>query len=80
MHHEASLSASEIINVLGGATALSRRPELAARAAITNWYKFGIPAKYWPALARIASNIKGAEHITIEALERHTHPVKEDVA
>lgn len=79
--HEEPLSASEIVKLLGGATALARHSELAAqRSAIANWSKEGIPAKHWPALARIAATMKSADHITIEVLERHTHPTGEKAA
>lgn len=79
--HVTPLSAAEIVKLLGGPTALARHSELAAqRSAIANWSKEGIPAKHWPALARIAATIENAEHITIEVLERHTHPVSERAA
>jgi len=72
------LSAEEIIKVFGGPTVLSRHPALAAqRSAIANWPKDGIPARHWPALARIAASSSNTSHITIEELERHTHPARE---
>jgi hypothetical protein len=72
--HE-TLSAARILKILGGATALSRRPGLGQRSAIANWSKEGIPARHWPALARIAAEDERTRHITIEVLERHTRPV-----
>lgn len=79
--HERPLSAAEIVKLLGGSTALARHPEFASqRSAIANWSKAGIPAKHWPALARIAAVTEKANHITIEALERHTHPASERAA
>ncbi len=79
--HEEPLSAAEIVKLLGGSTALARHPEFASqRSAIANWSKNGIPARHWPALARIAATNKDAKHITIEVLERHTHPASERAA
>ena len=71
---QTSFSAEQIIKDLGGATALSRHIELGQRSAISNWPKYGIPARYWPALTRIAATSSDTQHITIEELERHTHP------
>jgi HEAT repeat protein len=74
--HEDPLSATQIVKLLGGATMLSRNSDLAAqRSAIANWSREGIPAKHWPALARIAAQRADTRHITIEALERHTFPL-----
>lgn len=79
--HEKPLSAADIVKLLGGPTALARHSELAAqRSAIANWSKEGIPAKHWPALARIAAAGELTEHITIEILERHTHRAPEKAA
>jgi len=76
--HEETLSAADIVKLLGGATTLARHSELAVqRSAIANWPKEGIPAKHWPALARIAAAEPSTRHITIELLERHTHPSPE---
>lgn len=71
------LSAAEITKLLGGPTAISQDPEVPAqRSAVANWSKEGIPAKYWPALARRAGRLGGdaAERVSLAALERHTHP------
>jgi hypothetical protein len=74
--HDIPLSASQIVKAFGGPTVLSRHPALAAqRSAIANWPKDGIPSRHWPALARIAASSSDTQHITIEELERHTHPV-----
>lgn len=70
--HDEPLTAAQIIKSLGGPTALSRRPELdVQRSAIANWPREGIPAKYWPSLARLAAETEATRHITIEKLEHH---------
>jgi hypothetical protein len=77
-HQKPPLSAAQIVTALGGPTSLSKRQEIKAqRSAIANWSSEGIPAKYWPALARIASETDGADHITLEVLEQHTRPRRE---
>jgi hypothetical protein len=76
--HEKPLSAADIVKLLGGPTTLARHSEIAAqRSAIANWPKEGIPARHWPAIARIAATTTTTKHITIEELERHTHPSTE---
>lgn len=72
--HDTPLSATEILKLMGGPTSLASHPELGQRSAIANWSKEGIPARHWPALARIAAKTAKTKHITIEVLERHTHP------
>ena len=62
--------ASDILHLLGGQTAVARKLG-AGRSAVSNWPKDGIPAKYWPALARLAAENEGTSGITIEVLERH---------
>jgi hypothetical protein len=68
----AALSAGEIVRLLGGATALSRNSALAARSAISNWPREGIPARFWLPLARIAAVAPETQHITLAVIERHT--------
>lgn len=67
------MDATDIISALGGrslvAEGLGIRPN-----AVTQWRQAGIPARYWPPLARLAARTAGAEHITLEVLEKHTKP------
>jgi hypothetical protein len=63
------MTAAEIIRALGGATELSMAIG-ASRSAISNWGRYGLPARYWPALARVAAT--RAPTITLEVIERHT--------
>ena len=75
--HAPPLTADQIIKALGGPTRLSQRLELAAqRSAIANWAIKGVPAKLWPAIARMAQSDPETAHITLEALEAHTFPAK----
>lgn len=76
--HPIPLSAASIVRQLGGASALSRDPELPVkRSAIANWSKEGIPAKWWPALARIAARSEATAHINLEALERYGRDIRD---
>lgn len=69
----ATLSADQIIKALGGATKLARHSDLMIRRSATaNWPTDGIPAKYWPTLARIAASRPETALITLPTLERHT--------
>lgn len=62
------MDATSIIRALGGATKLA--PQLGAkRSAVSNWPRIGIPARYWPAIARLAAARDETRHITIEAIE-----------
>lgn len=65
------LSAVAILKSLGGTTVVARAISI-RRSAVSNWPRAGIPAKYWPAMARLASSIAEAKHITPDVLERHT--------
>jgi hypothetical protein len=62
--------ASEILRKLGGQTAVARKLG-AGRSAVSNWPRDGIPAKYWPALARLAAAEDVTRDITIDVLEKH---------
>lgn len=65
--HYADMNSAQIIRALGGATRVSK--ELGAkRSAVSNWLH-GIPARYWPAVARLAAAQPETAHITIEAIE-----------
>lgn len=76
-----TITASEIIAALGGATVLSKNPQIgASRSAVANWAQSGIPAKYWPAITRIAALKENATHITLAALESHSFPTKRAAA
>jgi hypothetical protein len=77
MTHHDPLTAAEIVKLLGGPTAISQDPEISAqRSAVGNWSAEGIPAKYWPALARRALHTDGAAIVTLAELERHVFPRK----
>jgi hypothetical protein len=62
------MDASQIIRALGGATKISGHIP-ASRSAISNWPKHGIPARFWPALARLAGSKDETKHITLEVIE-----------
>lgn len=59
---------AEVIDLLGGSTAVSKVLGN-NRSAVKNWRTDGIPAKFWPALARIAAD-KGVPGITVDFLEQ----------
>lgn len=61
--------ATSIIRLLGGPTKLASLIG-AKRSAISNWPRSGIPAAYWPAIARVAAQDAKTRHITVELLER----------
>lgn len=71
-------SPADIIRALGGASELSRHLA-ASRSAVANWMSDGIPAKYWPAIARHALTAQRPD-ITIELLERAARPVRQTAA
>jgi hypothetical protein len=62
------MDASQIIRALGGATKISGHIA-ASRSAVSNWPKHGIPARFWPALARLAAGSEDTKHITLEVIE-----------
>lgn len=59
----------DIIGLLGGyravADSLGQQHQ-----TVHNWTRRGIPARFWPAIARMAANIPDADGITVDALER----------
>lgn len=62
------MDATSIILALGGASKLA--PQIGAkRSAVSNWPKNGIPARYWPVIARLAGSDRATKHITIEVIE-----------
>jgi hypothetical protein len=67
------MSAREIITALGGTRTVAGWCRV-GRNVTTQWYRIGIPAKYWPELARRAASARATKYITLEAFERHTHP------
>lgn len=64
------MTATEIIIAVGGR---NRVAELtgAKRNAVTQWYKAGIPSKFWPDLLAEAERLEVAS-VTVDAL-RGTH-------
>lgn len=73
------MDATDIIEALGGrshvAADLGIKPN-----AVTQWRQAGIPARYWPALTRLAARTTDTEHITLDVLEKHTKSAPADVA
>ena len=68
----ASMMADEIIAAFGGTKPVAEITG-ASRNAVSNWTRFGIPAKYWPLLARTAKT-KRVRRINLEVLESHRWP------
>ncbi len=63
------MTADVIIAAFGGTKPLSEITG-ASRNAVANWARDGIPAKYWPLLARTARS-KRIRSIGLETLENH---------
>lgn len=62
------MNPTQIVQALGGATKMSRDIG-ASRSAISNWPRYGIPARYWPAVARLAATRDETKHITLDTIE-----------
>jgi hypothetical protein len=62
------MDATQIIRALGGATKISSQIG-SSRSAVSNWPRHGIPARFWPALARLAAENEDTRHITLEVIE-----------
>lgn len=73
-------TAREIIEAFGGASAFARSLGIEhRRSAVANWAKDGIPARYWPAISRAADGTDAA-WVTLDVLEQHTAPRREEAA
>jgi hypothetical protein len=72
------IEARTLIRDLGGASVVSKDLGV-GRSAVSMWASAGIPAKYWPAIIRLAS-AKGLPSVTLESLERHKAPHRPSTA
>ena len=61
-----AMSASQIIEALGGDEGLSAITGVPART-IWHWHRIGIPARLWPLVVQ-AAQVRGVEGVTFEAL------------
>lgn len=59
--------AQEIIKGKFGGSRVVSKITGADRNAVSQWYRIGIPAKYWPALVDAAA-ARGLEGVTFDAL------------